>query len=58
MELLTVEMPSDTRRRLEVFGFNNGMTGRDVIVFLLEHGLAILEKRRPEHTKPIAVRAA
>jgi len=58
MELLTVEMPRDTRRRLEVFGFNNGMTGRDVILFLLEHGLAVLEKRQPEHAKPIAVRAA
>ena len=49
MELFTVELPSDTRRRLEVFGFNHGLTGRDVIVFLLEHGLAVLEKRlKPE----------
>jgi hypothetical protein len=45
MELLTVEIPRDTRRRLEVFGFNQGLTGRDVIVFLLEHGLAVLENR-------------
>ena len=26
MELFTVELPSDTRRRLEIFGFNYGLT--------------------------------
>jgi hypothetical protein len=56
MELVTVELPSDTRRRLEVLGFNYGLTGRDVIEFLLEHGLAVLEKRQPEQLK--TVRAA
>ena len=50
MELFTVELPSDTRRRLE-FGFNYGLTGRDVIVFLLEHGLAVLEKRLKSERK-------
>jgi hypothetical protein len=47
MELVTVEVPRDTRRRLEVLGFNYGLTGRDVIEFLLEHGLTVLEKRVP-----------
>jgi hypothetical protein len=51
MELFTVELPSDTRRRLEIFGFNYGLTGRDVIVFLLEHGLAVLEKRLKSERK-------
>ena len=45
MELFTVELPRDTRRRLEVLGFNYDLTGRDVITFLIEHGLAILEQR-------------
>jgi hypothetical protein len=48
MEMVTVELPRDTRRRLEVLGFSYGLTGRDVIEFLLEHGLAVLEKRVPE----------
>jgi hypothetical protein len=45
MELLTVELPHDTRRRLEVLGFNYGLTGRDVIEFLLDNGLSVLEQR-------------
>jgi hypothetical protein len=51
MELFTVELPRDTRRRLEIFGFNQGLSGRDVVVFLLEQGLAVLEKRFPPERK-------
>ena len=43
MELYSIELPRDTRRRLEVLGFNYGLSGRDVIEFLLTHGLAVLE---------------
>ena len=49
MELYTVELPRDTRRRLEVLGFNYGLSGRDVIEFLLTHGLAVLETRFPKN---------
>jgi hypothetical protein len=45
MERYTVEVPRDTRRRLEVLGFNYGLNGRDVIQFLLENGVAVLEQR-------------
>lgn len=45
MELYTVQLPRDTRRRLEILGFNYGLTGRDVVEFLLEHGVAVLEQR-------------
>jgi hypothetical protein len=46
MELLTVEVPRGTRRRLEMLGFPHDVTGRDVIRFLIEQGLAVLEKHR------------
>jgi hypothetical protein len=46
MELLTVEIPQDTRRRLEIMGFPHDLSGRDVARFLIEEGLAVLEKHR------------
>jgi hypothetical protein len=45
-EILTVEVPSGTRRRLEMMGFPHDLNGRDVLCFLVEQGLAVLEKHR------------
>ena len=52
METLTVEVPRETLRRLEIMGFPNDVNGRDVLCFLIEQGLAVLEKhrRRGEYT--------
>ena len=46
METLTVEVPRETLRRLEIMGFVNDLSGRDVLCFLIEQGLAVLEKHR------------
>ena len=46
MEMLTVEVPRGTRRRLEIMGFLYDLNGRDVLCFLIEQGLAVLEKHR------------
>ena len=46
METLTVEVPRETLRRLEIMGFMNDLNGRDVLCFLIEQGLAVLEKHR------------
>ena len=46
METLTVEVPRETLRRLEIMGFPNDLNGRDVLCFLIEQGLAVLEKHR------------
>jgi hypothetical protein len=45
-EMLVVEIPSDTRRRLELMGFPYDISGRDIACFLIEQGLAVLEKHR------------
>jgi hypothetical protein len=45
-EVLTVEVPSGTRRRLEIMGFPYDRNGRDVMCFLIEQGLAVLERHR------------
>jgi hypothetical protein len=45
-ELLTVEVPSGTRRRLEIMGFPHDVNGREVLHFLIEQGLEVLEKHR------------
>jgi hypothetical protein len=52
METLTLQVPRETLRRLEIMGFMNDLNGRDVICFLIEQGLAVLEKhrRRGEYT--------
>ena len=52
METLAVEVPRETLRRLEIMGFMNDLNGRDVLCFLIEQGLAVLEKhrRRGEYT--------
>jgi hypothetical protein len=39
-EILTVEVPSGTRRRSEMMGFPHDLNGRDVLCFLVEQGLA------------------
>ena len=57
MEKLTVEVPRETLRRLEVVGFMNNVNGRDVLCFLIEQGLAVLEKHRgssPDATPRVA----
>ena len=46
METLTVEVPRETLRRLEIMGFLNDLNGRDVLCFLIEQGLSVLEKHR------------
>jgi hypothetical protein len=46
METLVVEVPRETLRRLEIMGFMNDLNGRDVLCFLIEQGLAVLEKHR------------
>jgi hypothetical protein len=46
METLTVEVPRETLRRLEIMGFMNDLNGRDVLCFLIEQGLSVLEKHR------------
>ena len=45
-EMLVVEIPSDTRRRLELMGFPYDISGREIARFLIEQGLAVLEKHR------------
>ena len=58
-EMLTVEVPSGTRRRLEVMGFPYDRNGRDVLCFLIEQGLAVLEKHRhgPDATPKVDTRS-
>ena len=46
METLIVEVPRETLRRLAIMGFINDVNGRDVLCFLIEQGLAVLEKHR------------
>jgi hypothetical protein len=48
METLTVNVPRETLRRLEMMGFGYDLNGRDVLCFLIEQGLAVLEKHRGE----------
>ena len=52
MERLTVEVPRETTRRLEMMAFPHDLNGRDVICFLIQQGLEVLEKhrRRGEYT--------
>jgi hypothetical protein len=45
-EILTVEVANGTRRRLEVMGFPYDVSGRDVVRFLIEQGLSVLESHR------------
>ena len=45
-EVLTIEVPNGTRRRLEMMGFPYDVNGRDVVRFLIEQGLGVLEKHR------------
>ena len=45
-EILTVEMSTGTSRRLEMMGFSHDLNGRDVVRFLIEEGLGVLEKHR------------
>jgi hypothetical protein len=45
-ELMTVEVSSDTRRRLEMMGSHYDLSGRDVLRFLIEQGLGVLEQHR------------
>ena len=51
-EILTVEVESGTRRRLEMLGFPHDLTGREVVRFLIEEGLSVLGE------KPDAPRSA
>jgi hypothetical protein len=46
METLTLQVPRETLRRLEIMGFPYDLNGRDVLCFLIEQGLAVLEKHR------------
>ena len=45
-EILSVEVSDGTCRRLEVLGFPHDLTGREVVRFLIEEGLGVLEKNR------------
>jgi hypothetical protein len=45
-EFLTVEVVQGTTRRLEQMGFPYDVSGRDVVRFLIEEGLGVLEKHR------------
>jgi hypothetical protein len=45
-EMLTLEVPSGTRRRLEMLGFPHGIDGNEVVHFLIEEGLHVLERSR------------
>jgi hypothetical protein len=45
-ELVTVEVEEGTTRRLEMLGFPHDVPGRDVLRFLVEQGLEVLEKHR------------
>jgi hypothetical protein len=45
LEAITVELPGGTRRRLAIAGFPHELEAEDVARFLIEQGLAILEKR-------------
>jgi hypothetical protein len=44
-ELITIEVESETRRRLATIGFPHDLELKDVARFLIEQGLTILEKR-------------
>ena len=50
--MMTVEVSDDTRRRLEMMGFPYDITGREVVCFLIEEGLAVLEKHRRVESAP------
>ena len=45
-------MPSGTSRRLEMMGFSHDLNGRDVVRFLIEEGLGVLESHRNETNVP------
>jgi hypothetical protein len=45
-EMLTLEVPSGTRRRLEMLGFPHGISGSEVVHFLIRDGLDVLERHR------------
>jgi hypothetical protein len=54
-EILTVEVANGTRRRLEMMGFPYDVSGHEVIRFLVEQGLDLLETHRKfETTKKVA----
>jgi hypothetical protein len=58
MEIITVEVEGGTRRRLEMLGFPHDLAGRDVLRFLIEEGLGVLEGSRKErHAEPEHVAA-
>ena len=52
MEILTVTLPSGTLRRLATRGFAYELEPKDVARFLIEQGVAILERRDPDLRKP------
>lgn len=54
-EMLTLEVPSGTRRRLEILGFLHGISGSEVIHFLIRDGLDVLERHRRYQTNRLAV---
>ena len=45
-EILTVVVTPGIRRRLEVLGFLNDTNGQELLTFLVEQGLSVLEKSR------------
>ena len=49
-EILTVDVSTGTSRRLEMMGFSHDLNGRDVVRFLIEEGLGVLEKHRRRKT--------
>jgi hypothetical protein len=44
-EFITIAVPSETRRRLATLGFPYDLEIKEVVGFLVEQGLTILEKR-------------
>jgi hypothetical protein len=43
-ELITIKVPSETRRRLAILGFPHDLEVWDVATLLIEEGLAFLEE--------------
>lgn len=52
LELLTIEVQNGTRRRLAKMGFPYDLSGRDIVRFLIEEGLSVLEKHRTTKKRP------
>ena len=58
-ELITIAVPSETRRRLATLGFPHELEFKEVAKFLIEQGLTILEKREhPRAPTPPTFKAA